>query len=157
LQQFAILTKEMEHLNAENKTLQNDFCKDRKLTEEAIIEEHSKIENITKKFVKLENRVLDTIGTIEEKINRDVKIGILLLLPIDLKSLTETFSQLEENYKADSKANEIAHRSILASIEEQNEVISKLKRDLSKRIDMNSQLSEIDNLKTIIIKGKATL
>ena len=143
-QKLMKFAKDIETLRAENHTLREEVSESQGKQEDEQLTDKAKLENLTQKISKLEYDLSDKVGSLEEQLSRDIKV--------DIEDLTKNLKQVEEKFTADFKNHDVSYRSLVDKVEDQNESIDKLKKDINKKLDKRGA-EWVDTTKAEILKG----
>lgn len=139
------MTKELETLKAENKTLRNEILQKYGENEEELLSDKAKIENLIQKLNKVEDKVTDSLGSMEETLKRDIKTYI--------KELTDKLDKLEEKFNSDSKTKDVSLKALVNTLEEQSDILDKMKKDITKKLTKQNEDEQIEELRIELTKG----
>jgi len=153
----AMLTKDVEKVKGENSTFRSELNQNLGQNEEDQLNDKAQLESLINKFNRFEEQTTDQIGIFDEKINRDIKSGTELPNSIDIEELTEKMTQMEQKTAADFKNKDVSLRSLLSNMEEQSDAMTKLKKDVNKKLEVRNQSEDAEELRIELTKGELIL
>lgn len=140
------MSREIDIVKAENKTLRDEMTQNKYQHKEELLNDKAKIENLNQKIIKVENKMTDSLGSMEEILKRDIMA--------DIKELNEKLEQLEERCSSDSKTKDVSLKSLVNTLDERGDVLDKMKKEFTKQLNKQNDDKKVEELRVELTKGK---
>jgi hypothetical protein len=141
-----MMSREIDIVKAENKTLRDEMTQNKYQHKEELLNDKAKIENLNQKIIKVENKMTDSLGSMEEILKRDIMA--------DIKELNEKLEQLEERCSSDSKTKDVSLKSLVNTLDERGDVLDKMKKEFTKQLNKQNDDKKVEELRVELTKGK---